>query len=257
MLLRRVISHVKTENWFAVCVDFVIVVLGVFLGIQFANSNEVRQDRAQETLVLERLRADFRDINSQLDDAIRIHSENIDGLQVVIAALESGNLASRDEVQFQDGLLRVTTFHPGPGRAAVYTEILSSGQVRLIKDEDLRTALGRYDEDVSESGNLFLHIRNVQTVSLPAFQKYFVLADNIKDPDTGRYKVARIAEYDFDAMIADPDFIFAARALRQSQLYYYQNHWHLMEQVREIQQQLGNRQIDPSQNIELGQHKPD
>lgn len=32
MLLRRVIEHVKAQNWTAVALDFVIVVVGVFIG---------------------------------------------------------------------------------------------------------------------------------------------------------------------------------------------------------------------------------
>ena len=42
MLLRRIIEHVKAQNWFAVGIDFVIVVVGVFIGIQVANWNDAR-----------------------------------------------------------------------------------------------------------------------------------------------------------------------------------------------------------------------
>jgi hypothetical protein len=34
MILRRLTDHVKDQNWFAVGVDFVIVVIGVFIGIR-------------------------------------------------------------------------------------------------------------------------------------------------------------------------------------------------------------------------------
>ncbi len=37
MLLRRVIAHVRNQEWTAVAIDFVIVVIGVFVGIQVAN----------------------------------------------------------------------------------------------------------------------------------------------------------------------------------------------------------------------------
>ena len=40
MILRRVAEHVKAQNWFAVAIDFVIVVVGVFIGIQVSNWNE-------------------------------------------------------------------------------------------------------------------------------------------------------------------------------------------------------------------------
>ncbi|MDH3334843.1 MAG: hypothetical protein OEM30_10650, partial [Gammaproteobacteria bacterium] len=59
MLLRRIKHHVVSENWFAVFVDFVIVVVGVYVGIEVSNWNEARQedDRAQE--YLERIHADL------------------------------------------------------------------------------------------------------------------------------------------------------------------------------------------------------
>lgn len=45
MILRRITQHVKEQNWFAVWLDFLIVVLGVFLGIQIGNWNETRLDQ--------------------------------------------------------------------------------------------------------------------------------------------------------------------------------------------------------------------
>lgn len=37
MLLRSVTRYVKDQNWFDVFIDFMIVVIGVFIGIQVAN----------------------------------------------------------------------------------------------------------------------------------------------------------------------------------------------------------------------------
>src|SRR5512147_1389332 len=45
MLLRRVIEHVREQNWTAIAIDFVIVVIGVFVGIQVSNWNEARVER--------------------------------------------------------------------------------------------------------------------------------------------------------------------------------------------------------------------
>ncbi len=46
MILRRVREHVSQHNWFAVGIDLVIVVVGVFLGTQANNWNEARLERA-------------------------------------------------------------------------------------------------------------------------------------------------------------------------------------------------------------------
>ena len=55
MILRRITQHVKDQNWFAVGLDFLIVVVGVFIGIQVANWNDARSDARAERALLERL----------------------------------------------------------------------------------------------------------------------------------------------------------------------------------------------------------
>ncbi len=61
MLLRRITDHVKAQNWFAVGLDFFIVVVGVFIGIQVANWNDARGEFQQETKALVELRKELRD----------------------------------------------------------------------------------------------------------------------------------------------------------------------------------------------------
>jgi hypothetical protein len=48
MLLRRVIEHVKAQQWTAVALDFVLVVAGVFVGLQVQERNSARGHRAAE-----------------------------------------------------------------------------------------------------------------------------------------------------------------------------------------------------------------
>jgi hypothetical protein len=55
VILRRVIEHVRTQNWFAVGLDFGIVVIGVFVGIQVSNWNQERVGAEQQQRYLEYL----------------------------------------------------------------------------------------------------------------------------------------------------------------------------------------------------------
>ena len=55
MLLRRISKHVKDQNWFAVFIDFAIVVIGVFIGLQVANWNDTQSTKAELRASLERL----------------------------------------------------------------------------------------------------------------------------------------------------------------------------------------------------------
>jgi hypothetical protein len=60
MILRRLTQHVKEQNWFAVGIDFVIVVVGVFIGIQVANWNDLQQERMRAEDYTGRLKSDLR-----------------------------------------------------------------------------------------------------------------------------------------------------------------------------------------------------
>jgi hypothetical protein len=75
MLLRRVMQHVRDQNWFAVGIDFVIVVVGVVIGIQVANWNEERQLAAQERSYLSQLRDELLGNHGVVDLRMRYNSE--------------------------------------------------------------------------------------------------------------------------------------------------------------------------------------
>ena len=66
MILRRVIAHVRNQEWTAVFLDFVIVVVGVFIGIQVSNLNERQEESAHERLLLGELRSELAQSSEQI-----------------------------------------------------------------------------------------------------------------------------------------------------------------------------------------------
>jgi hypothetical protein len=55
MILRRITEHVRTQNWFAVGLDFLVVVVGILIAFQITSWNEARQDRRAEQRYLAEL----------------------------------------------------------------------------------------------------------------------------------------------------------------------------------------------------------
>ena len=76
MLLRRITEHIKEQNWFAVLIDFAIVVFGVFIGIQVANWNEVQSNKAGLSASLQRLDIEV--------------SQNLELIEAVLEYYEAG-----------------------------------------------------------------------------------------------------------------------------------------------------------------------
>ena len=46
MILRRLTHNLRTQNWTAITIEFLIVIIGVFIGTQVANWNQARGERA-------------------------------------------------------------------------------------------------------------------------------------------------------------------------------------------------------------------
>jgi hypothetical protein len=94
MLLRRVMEHVSAQNWFAVGIDFVIVVVGVVIGIEVANWNDVRNNKAELATSLE-----------LLDKEV---SQNIDIIQEVLIIFDEG----REDLNRGRDALNACAFSP-------------------------------------------------------------------------------------------------------------------------------------------------
>jgi len=66
MILRRVIDHFRKQEWTAIAIDFLIVVAGVFVGMQVSNWNERRAFREREFELLQDLSSDIEAQNATL-----------------------------------------------------------------------------------------------------------------------------------------------------------------------------------------------
>ena len=55
MILRRLTANFKTQNWIAIAIDFLIVVVGVFVGIQASNWNQARLEKRETEHLLKRI----------------------------------------------------------------------------------------------------------------------------------------------------------------------------------------------------------
>ncbi len=104
MILRRITEHVKAQNWTAVALDFLIVVVGVFIGLQVQQWTVERERRASEQRYLIRLHGEFRGIG-QRHDRGGLHG----GIGVAVDVVSS--LVTDGSKQ-----LGLATVHVGPGQ---------------------------------------------------------------------------------------------------------------------------------------------
>lgn len=148
MILRRLAQNLNEQNWTAISIEFVLLVLGVFLGIQVANWNEERKSQQREAEVIDRLVLDFEKIDARLSRSAMKWQRNLASANQLLADLDGWQKLGRwprDKFAMLIDLNNVTSMNPAPPRAATYVEMLSAAQLGILRDERLRNALRDYD----------------------------------------------------------------------------------------------------------------
>lgn len=142
MVIRRIRQHVATHNWFAVFVDVLIVIVGVFLGTQANNWNDARIERATAADyrrgIVEDLKANEADLASRkiYYGAARTHA------LAALAAIESP--ARPHGESFVVDAYQASQVWSRPLTRAAYDEMVGAGLSRSIGDKEMRARLTAY-----------------------------------------------------------------------------------------------------------------
>lgn len=142
MILKRLRTEAARQNWFGVAVDFVILVLGVFLGIQVNNWNQARLDRAEGREYRQRVYSDLE--SNQRDLAFRIHYDGqaLAHARDALAALDRP--AGDDPGQFIIHAFEASNHIPQPLRQFTYDEAVTAGKAERLGGPMLRERIANY-----------------------------------------------------------------------------------------------------------------
>jgi hypothetical protein len=141
MILSRVIEHVRLQNWTAIAIDFVIVVAGVFIGIQVANlNNDVAQKRLGRDYAA-RLHRDLQGdiVNTQMQaDYYATVLENIKETERLLT------LPGPDPRALLVAAYRASEISSNPANRATWDQIVSSGHLEILPAVPLESGLADY-----------------------------------------------------------------------------------------------------------------
>ncbi|MEM1396117.1 MAG: hypothetical protein AAGH38_01545, partial [Pseudomonadota bacterium] len=192
-------DHVKAQNWFAVGLDFLIVVFGILIAFQITNWRDDRQRDAREQVYLERLHADIieltdrrasydlsRPITVEVLKAIVRYANDDDENLRLSEALLAVKRAFPPEIEATPDLLDSFACNTiewsayitlPPSELPTATELISAGQLDQIEAEAVKLALLSYLQQVSRSED---HVAITQ-------RSVIFLANQYPDLITARY----------------------------------------------------------------------
>jgi hypothetical protein len=141
MTLCRVISHFRNQEWTAIFLDFLIVVVGVFVGLQVQQWNETRIARSEEHSYLQRLYQDVSASIAESNEEQATRTRQAKQATLVLESLAACKLRPADRDAFAQGLYTLGKFGSTQFVRTTFDELKSTGKFEVIANVELRKRL--------------------------------------------------------------------------------------------------------------------
>jgi len=183
--------------------EIILVVIGILIALSINNWNENRKSNNKSYNYLQRLYDDIENVSKDVDFSIKDTERKQKYSIMVLEALESKELPVSKKEDFDRYLKQYYQFQITIQNANTFNEMMSSGDVNLIKSKWLRSefsnlaSIREFIMEVNQSNH------NAYKINIDLFQKH--VRYHVQNVDTDSTKVT--ATYNFDAMANDSIFV--------------------------------------------------
>lgn len=165
MLLRRVIGHVKAQNWAAVILDFMIVVVGILIAFQITSWNAALKDRHDEQRYLAELAVNLEVDLTQVRAGQEASLQRLVAAEAILAEAAPDYGRPRFFAPIDRDLPSPSAFYDYPyatltayffmvSANSTFEELIQTGNIGVISNRSLVKELtGYYDRLDRQRGN--------------------------------------------------------------------------------------------------------
>lgn len=133
----------KTTKYFKYAIgEIVLVVIGILIALQINNWNEQRKENATEQALLKRLEKEFKSNRAQLLNKIELRNIVIESSRQLLEYYDKPENVTRDSIFVYLSTIQPPTFDP------IQNDLVSSGNIEILKDEALKQLLVNWSTDV-------------------------------------------------------------------------------------------------------------
>ena len=179
MILRRFNEHLRNQDWFAVSVDLVVVVVGIYIGLQADAWRSAQQDRALEYEYLERLVADMDESIDAQRENIRLLDLSASRTDYIAGFQRLGSFEGVDEERLNYALNEVGWVPPAATNMVTIRELQSTGNISLIRDVNIRTAIGRFQRSYEDVEASAAQNRGFMSAAAPEIMTWSYMEPNV------------------------------------------------------------------------------
>ena len=141
---QKLLSEGKLNKYLLYAVgEILLVVIGILIALQINNLNEEKKQRNLATSYLENLKIDLESDLITLDtastDLDKFEKEGYYSLYIL-----EGEIVKIDTIKFLKSLVWNNHFHLYQPSRSTYEDLVGSGNIKLINNNNLKVALSKY-----------------------------------------------------------------------------------------------------------------
>jgi hypothetical protein len=142
VIFNRIAQEVRRQDWFTAILELLILVIGIYIGLQVDDWVSEREDRQTETTYLELLARDVAELRQQVEAQYTFEKDKVNVAALAYELLTSDD-PSAHRVELGELLTMLSSRRTLSLDSATYEQMVSSGHLQLIRNPELRDKLVR------------------------------------------------------------------------------------------------------------------
>ena len=138
MLLRRFMEHVKEQNWFAVGLDVLVVIVGIFLGMQVTEWNEERKERESLQQALVKYQEEVQLVINVQNQTLRGRRKLDPYVEDFIEYISTGVNPRNEEINFEFALFNLNSSQLIARNLEAIRQLHDEGLIHRIQSPKLK-----------------------------------------------------------------------------------------------------------------------
>ncbi len=198
MILQSLSKAIREQNYYAVALEFIIVIAGVVIGFQIQDWNEGRSERAREAEYLLRLDAEMTAVVEDFDSATSALDAYFNWITLFFEGVREGDPAKAQQGSW--GLNAITDVEIITIEPAALREMISAGDLKLIQNAELRSDLASVTQLQGRShASLHQMASDLTPVAFEISAHFQARLEDVTEFSEVRYTDQTI-QFDFDAV---------------------------------------------------------
>ncbi len=171
---QQLLSENKFSKYFLYAIgEIILVVIGILIALQINSWNEGRKDRLKEQVILLQLKDEYQANLQQLNGKMQLRKKIVASGLILLNFMSAPEDVQRDSAIYHlSNIIYDPTFDP------IENDLISSGNIRLIRNEKLRLLLSNWTSNVmAVQEQEHINQMHVHEIMLPLFNDMGISRD--------------------------------------------------------------------------------